>query len=456
MDVTDGPARPGGTAPDGDAHHDEARRDGDGRRSGSLNGDGRIQPGADAGQRDPDLDPTRPIPATAPTRRRSDPPALRWGAASHTGRTRPENEDNFAVTPNLFVVADGMGGHAAGEVASEIAVTVLEDRLSDGASSIGVVVAATIEANASIFHEAHADLDQRGMGTTITGLVVLYPGTGDTDQVPVIDPTEPPPGPYSGRLAIVNVGDSRTYVLRHGHLRRMTIDHSYVQELLATGHITEHEARAHPRRNIVTRALGIDPTVRVDSWVVPLVLADRFIVCSDGLVDEVDDTRIAEVASAVENPQDCAEALVEEANRAGGRDNITVLVVDVLEGQAAPDYDHEPPIDLHAPTWLEDGPADEPGVVAAATSPAAVAASPRQFMTPGRFLFWLAIATIATVATVLGLVALRHGDTPPTTTTTTTSTTVPPTTSTSSTTSTSTTSTTVAPAGFPPTNASSP
>jgi hypothetical protein len=134
------------------------------------------------------------------------------------------------------------------------------------------------------------------------------------------------------RFALVNVGDSRTYLLRNGELHRATVDHSYVQELVNTGHISEDEARTHPRRNIVTRALGIEPTVRVDTWLVPMVHGDRFILCSDGLVDEVHDDDIAEIALATAEPQLCAEQLIAKANASGGRDNITVVVVDVLQG----------------------------------------------------------------------------------------------------------------------------
>jgi hypothetical protein len=134
------------------------------------------------------------------------------------------------------------------------------------------------------------------------------------------------------RFALVNVGDSRTYLLRKGALHRATVDHSYVQELVNTGHISEDEARTHPRRNIVTRALGIEPTVRVDTWLVPMVHGDRFILCSDGLVDEVHDDDIATIAVAAKDPQACAEQLVAKANSNGGRDNVTVVVVDVLQG----------------------------------------------------------------------------------------------------------------------------
>ena len=233
----------------------------------------------------------------------------------------------------VFVVADGMGGHAAGEVASAIAATTLRDRLSSGAASVDVAVAAVVEANASIFQGAHTHLDQRGMGTTLTAVVVLP----DTDA--------------GARLAVLNVGDSRTYVLRNGRLRRITVDHSYVQELVSTGHISEAEARNHPRRNIVTRALGIEPSVRVDTWVVPFVRGDRYVLCSDGLVDEVADADIAKVLKLHASPQAAAEALVEAALKNGGRDNVTVVVLDSLEGDDPPRDDSDLNIDL---SWDEE------------------------------------------------------------------------------------------------------
>ena len=241
--------------------------------------------------------------------------ALLWGAATDEGRVRDANEDAFVAEPMVFVVADGMGGHQAGEVASALAASTLRDRLHGGATSVDVVVAAVVEANAAIFQTAHVNAAQRGMGTTLTAIAVLPAGEGRPDQ-----------------FAIVNVGDSRVYLARAGELTRATVDHSYVQELLATGHITEAEARAHPRRNIVTRALGIEPTVRVDSWLMPLVRADRFVLCSDGLVDEVDDDEIHRIILANAQPQACADALVATAVANGGRDNVTVIVVDVVDG----------------------------------------------------------------------------------------------------------------------------
>src|SRR4051794_27361955 len=245
----------------------------------------------------------------------TDQPAVRWGAATHVGLVRLGNEDAFVVEPMVFGVADGMGGHQAGEVASEIAARIMRDRLRTGASNVGVVVASVVEANAAIYQEAHASVDHHGMGTTLTALVVLR---ADESNV--------------ARFALVNVGDSRTYLLRNGELHRATVDHSYVQELVNTGHISEDEARSHPRRNIVTRALGIEPTVRVDTWFGPMVQGDGFILCSDGLVDEVHDDDIAEIALAAETPQEAADQLVAKANANGGRDNVTVVVVDVLQG----------------------------------------------------------------------------------------------------------------------------
>ena len=245
----------------------------------------------------------------------TDQPAVRWGAATHVGLVRAGNEDAYVSEPMVFGVADGMGGHQAGEVASEIAARIIRDRLGTGASNVGVVVASVVEANASIYQAAHASVDHQGMGTTLTALVVMR-----ADETNV------------ARFALVNVGDSRTYLLRNGELHRATIDHSYVQELVNTGHISEDEARTHPRRNIVTRALGIEPTVRVDTWLVPMVHGDRFILCSDGLVDEVPDHDIAAIAIAAADPQAAAEQLVAKANANGGRDNTTVVVVDVLQG----------------------------------------------------------------------------------------------------------------------------
>jgi protein phosphatase len=279
---------------------------------------------------------------------------LRWGAATDAGRIRPDNEDNLLAEPNVFAVADGMGGHRAGEVASALAVDLLRTRLSSPGADLEQVVATIAEVNSDIYRAAIGNPDQQGMGTTVTALAVI----ASTDET---ETTEDNGGNGDGdhaehgpaeQLALVNVGDSRTYLLRHGRLRRVTVDHSYVQELVATGHITDDEARTHPRRNIVTRALGIDPSVRVDAWTLPLVRGDRFLLCSDGLVDEVRDNDIVGVLQTVTEPQAAADELVALANRQGGRDNITVIVVDVLDGAEPPDAEAE--LDLE-PAWEDTG-----------------------------------------------------------------------------------------------------
>ncbi len=305
---------------------------------------------------------------------------LRIGSATDKGRVRPENEDNFLVTDTTFVVADGMGGHEAGEVASQIAVDGIRQRLAaiaaDGDTAEPVAALPTASefvrsiatANTDIFRAAIANPSHRGMGTTITAIAVIAdplagrgaPNVGDdADESDAPGDTEAPtPGNVtpvtpelpSEALVLANVGDSRTYLYRHDRLRRVTVDHSYVQELVSTGHISEDEARVHPRRNIITRALGIEPDVRVDWWTLPLIRGDRFVLCSDGLVDEVADADITAILHEMSDPQAAADALVAAANAAGGRDNITVIVVDVLEGDDPPDPTLE--IDV-VPTWAD-------------------------------------------------------------------------------------------------------
>jgi protein phosphatase len=292
-----------------------------------------------------------------------------------------------------------MGGHQAGEVASALAADTLRARLHDGAPSLDVVVAAVVEANAAIFQSAHTHSDQRGMGTTITALATLRHDGGD-----VLDE----------QLALLNVGDSRTYLVRHGRLRRLTTDHSYVQELVATGHISEAEARTHPRRNIVTRALGIEPTVRVDTWVIPFVKGDRYILCSDGLVDEVPDHDIEQVAVVVHDPQAAAEELVAMANRHGGRDNVTVVVVDVLDGIDAPAPTEELPLTPVAnepeerEPWRDDSPSPLQAVPAIDATVAAE--RPRRSAATGARGKRLAIAAAAVVVVLVGaLIAVIGG-----------------------------------------------
>ena len=240
-----------------------------------------------------------------------------WGAASDVGMLRQQNEDAFLAQSDIFVVADGMGGHNAGEVASALAIQGMREAAAAGFSSPDAVVTAINQANSAIHRASGGPTDQRGMGTTITAVVPLA-AAGDEPQ----------------RMVVANVGDSRVYLWRGGDLRQVSSDHSYVQELLTEGYTTADEARVHPRRNIVTRALGIEGDVNADSWVLPMMEGDRYLLCSDGLVDEVEDEQIATILRTTASPQQAAELLVTAANTNGGRD-VTVVVVDVVHDHAA-------------------------------------------------------------------------------------------------------------------------
>ncbi|MFM9037314.1 MAG: Stp1/IreP family PP2C-type Ser/Thr phosphatase [Actinomycetota bacterium] len=233
------------------------------------------------------------------------------GSCTDVGQLRDGNEDSYIVVDGLYFVADGMGGHSAGEVASAIAVKTLADlhtSAEGGLADEDQVADAVSTANLAIFMEAIEDPSKAGMGTTLTGLVV----------------TEP----FAHRIVVANVGDSRTYLWRHGELRQVTKDHSHVQSLVDRGAITRAEARVHFQRNIVLRAMGIESHVDVDTFTLDVEDGDRFIMCSDGLVDEAPDEEIEIEIRQSNGVQDLANRLVDLANRNGGRDNITVVVVD--------------------------------------------------------------------------------------------------------------------------------
>ena len=218
------------------------------------------------------------------------------------------NEDSYLALPPLFAVADGMGGHGAGDLASRLAIETMTSAARLRPLSPEGVLAALDGANRAIVTYAGA----RGMGTTITGLALLEAADG-TEQ-----------------LMVFNVGDSRVYRLSGGQLDQVTVDHSEVQELVKAGVITRDQARIHPRRNIVTRALGTTPASRPDYWLLPATAGDRYLICSDGLYSEVPDEHIAALLANGGNPQATADALVAAAEVAGGHDNITVIVIDVV------------------------------------------------------------------------------------------------------------------------------
>lgn len=231
---------------------------------------------------------------------------LRHGAVTHEGRIRPGNEDALLAEDDLFAVADGMGGHVAGEVASRIAIETLRAERDAG------VVEAIRRANRAIVDRSSSNPTLRGMGTTLCAVTIVDGGG-------------------SPLLQIANVGDSRAYLFRGGELHQVTDDHSYVGELEREGRLTREEARAHPQRNIITRNLGDREDVEVDLFEIDPFRGDRVLLCSDGLVDEITDDAIADVLRRTPDPEEAAARLVDLANEAGGHDNITVVVVDVVD-----------------------------------------------------------------------------------------------------------------------------
>ncbi len=242
---------------------------------------------------------------------------LRAGSATDVGLVRASNQDQALVASPLFAVADGMGGHAAGEVASEVACQTLAAAFSAAQppTSEGLVEAAQ-EANRAVFDRAQANPEMHGMGTTLVAVALI----GDDGH---------------DALAVAHVGDSRVYLVREGQMSQVTSDHSLVAELVAEGQIAAEDAERHPQRHVLSRALGVYPDVDVDLTVVEPCDGDRFLLCSDGLSREVTDDRIASVLRRLADPGEAAQELVDEAKAKGGADNITVVIVDVINGRAA-------------------------------------------------------------------------------------------------------------------------
>jgi protein phosphatase len=228
---------------------------------------------------------------------------------SDLGRQRQGNEDNYYVRAPLFVVADGMGGAQAGEVASELAVKEFEGGIPDGSDPRQALVQLIQSANARIHGEARADADRAGMGTTLTAAYLA-----------------------DDAVVVAHVGDSRCYLLRDGDLIRLTRDHSLVGELVARGKLTEAQAEAHPQRSVITRALGANPDVEVDNDTFPARGRDQLLLCSDGLTGMVHEP---ELKPLLDRPGETLEKigrdLIAAANDAGGRDNITVILFRVEE-----------------------------------------------------------------------------------------------------------------------------
>jgi protein phosphatase len=225
-----------------------------------------------------------------------------------TGRKRRRNEDAYVVQPPLFAVADGMGGAQAGEVASKLAKAALEDTDPGALSGPERVNSLIQEANRRVHERSNADPATSGMGTTMT--VALVEGNS---------------------VAIGHVGDSRAYLVRDGRLEQLTEDHSLVNELLKSGKLSPEEAETHPQRSVITRAVGTDPDVDVDSFTIDAQDGDIFVICSDGLTDMVDDHDILDVIEHNLRDLDrAARELVSAANRGGGEDNITVVAFEIV------------------------------------------------------------------------------------------------------------------------------
>ncbi len=237
------------------------------------------------------------------------------GHRTDVGRARDGNEDSYLVQPPLFVVADGMGGHLAGEVASQTAIRVITDQYeSDPASADSQLAAYVQEANRAIHAKSEESPDLSGMGTTCT---LLF-----------LDGTD---------AHFVHVGDSRAYLFRQGEMSQITEDHTLVERMVKEGRIQRNEAARHPQRNVITRALGLDEDVNVDTVDIVVRTGDRLLLCSDGLNSMLDDEEIRSLLESEPDAQSTADRLVERANEAGGDDNITVIVIDVgREDTAAP------------------------------------------------------------------------------------------------------------------------
>jgi serine/threonine protein phosphatase PrpC len=247
-------------------------------------------------------------------------------AQTDTGRQRRDNEDSAYARAPVFVVADGMGGAQAGEVASHIAVEVFEEGIPDGGSPEERLADRAREANKRIHDLSKTQQERAGMGTTLTAAYL-----------------------EDSELAIAHVGDSRAYLFRDGDLKMLTHDHSLVAELVQRGKLTEEQAAEHPQRSIITRALGPEPTVEVDTVTYPVRAGDVLLLCSDGLTSMLSDDQLATILTSTTDLGAAAQALIDEANAAGGRDNITVVLFRLEEALAGAEEDADHPTMVATP-----------------------------------------------------------------------------------------------------------
>jgi protein phosphatase len=249
-------------------------------------------------------------------------PAIVAAVATDVGRVRQHNEDAACIDGTVYVVADGMGGHAAGEVASRIAAQTVVELARLPVVQVGDIVAQVTEANRRILASAAQHPEQTGMGTTVAGLALVSGGG-------------------SRHWAVFNIGDSRVYRCIDGQLSQVTVDHSEVWELVERGLITPEQAQHHPGRNVVTRSLGRDPMGVVDTWVFPPYPGEVFLICSDGLSNELTTEQIQAVLLEQPDAAEAARELVRRAVEAGGHDNVTAIVVAVQGQEPESDVDDD-------------------------------------------------------------------------------------------------------------------
>ena len=314
---------------------------------------------------------------------------LVFAAATDVGRMRKNNEDSYLSSKPVAAVADGMGGHSAGEVASAIAIeelAALGDRgpWENETAATDDLKQAILRANRRIREMAASDRKLNGMGTTLVALLE------DGDMVHV-----------------ANVGDSRGYLLRQGELSQVTVDHSLVQELVDDGRLSPEDAERHPQRSVITRALGIDPEVEFDLFTYKLQVGDRLLLCSDGLSDVVGTSQIRNVLLRVRSPQKAARQLVTVANEQGGPDNITVIVVDAVDETAVPDVEDDETGDLAAGSATGAMPLVDDGRPATGRSGRAARAAKDRSLAMHRRLQRFLVAGIVLVVAAALLVAGR-------------------------------------------------
>ena len=234
---------------------------------------------------------------------------IQWGAATDVGKVRRLNEDSYLDVPGAFVVADGMGGHQAGDVASRLTIEAVQVMLSEGLPDVGTIASLVQRANNSV--RAHAgSAGQQGMGSTLVGAFVVQ----NADEESIV---------------IVNVGDSRCYSLVDDLVSQITVDHSLVQELVDAGEIPPEAAATHPERNVVTRAIGIEDVVAGDFFVLPALPFVRLLLCSDGVSGELSADRLGQILATVDDPAEAADALIAAVLEGRAADNATAIVVDV-------------------------------------------------------------------------------------------------------------------------------